>query len=884
MTVFFFCCCCLFLSRFPLFASFALGWRGSDVGRKREREREGRERERGQRERERGQRERERERELLGSVCFFCLSEKENINEKKGKNSKKMDGSRSKTSALPLAATLAAGGVVLATAGYFGYAAYERARSRREAARLARPWLSKGAGIATVDSTPAALAALTSSSSSSSSSSSCSSSTSTLVVADLSNKGLRSFNLAELAGVTSADLAGNEGLDLAASSPSSPAPPSGIPRAPSPRHLSLSALRSLGLSRCGLTSVPRGLAGACPNLSDLDLSHNELSGALGGGTGDSPAFPRSLLRLNAQGNRGLTSVAGDALAPLSGLVLLGLKSCSLESLPGPALGKLTRLRELYLTDNRLRRLPREVGRCTALVKLQASFNELETLPVAELAGLPRLEMLRAAACRISSLPGLDELAVAASTSTSTPRDKGRRKEGGGNDRGAFRSLCWLSLAGNPVFDSCVPPPRDEAARVFSLEEVLGEEGSRKGEELGSGASGDVVAVRFDAAGGKGGGKSKSKSKGKKEGEGAGEAVPTLAFKRFRGDAGPDGRAVDEVSVARAVSHGALASTVGTVVAAAVGEGKESEGKGKGGAASAAAAPVVAAAAVVASSTTRDLSPSSPSSSSPSSSPAAAGAPCSSLPSGLLLEFIEGKPLADKPRGDPLLRCTWPAPSSLSSSSSSAAAAAAAAASTPPNSASPSKNSTSSSSSTRLSPAHALVAAARLASALAHLHDDLGCAHGDFYAHNVLCDRATGKATLVDFGAAFFYRRRRGENAGAGGRGEGEHGRLPSSSSSSAFEAFEQRAFGIFLRELAEHGIEEEEDGGEETGGEGGTRSGTGTRTGLLAAKARRALERAAAAAADAPLSERPGFSALATELAVAAREECGYEGEDLCVS
>ena len=52
---------------------------------------------------------------------------------------------------------------------------------------------------------------------------------------------------------------------------------------------------------------------------------------------------------------------------------------------------------------------------------------------------------------------------------------------------------------------------------------------------------------------------KSKSKGEGEGE-EGSAVPTLAFKRFRGDAGPDGRAVDEVSVARAVSHAALAST------------------------------------------------------------------------------------------------------------------------------------------------------------------------------------------------------------------------------------------------------------------------------------------------------------------------------------
>ena len=309
------------------------------------------------------------------------------------KNSKKMasrrptSSSSPTSSALPLAATLAAGGVVLATAGYFGYAAYERARSRREEAeRLARPWLSKKKGgivVTTVDSAAAALAALTSSS--------CSSTSCTLVVADLSNKGMRSFRLAELAGVTSVDLSGNDELDLVIiSSPSPPQPPPALlllPRAPPPlKRFSLSSLRSLNLSRCGLTAVPRGLARACPNLSDLDLSHNELRGALGGGQkeeatkgggkgqgegeGDdgSLVFPRSLLRLNAQGNRGLTSVAAEALAPLSGLVLLGLKSCSLESLPGPALGRLTRLRELYLTDNRLRRLPREIGACAARVK------------------------------------------------------------------------------------------------------------------------------------------------------------------------------------------------------------------------------------------------------------------------------------------------------------------------------------------------------------------------------------------------------------------------------------------------------------------------------------------------------------------------------------
>ena len=783
------------------------------------------------------------------------------------KNSKKMasrrptSSSSPTSSALPLAATLAAGGVVLATAGYFGYAAYERARSRREEAeRLARPWLSKKKGgivVTTVDSAAAALAALTSSS--------CSSTSCTLVVADLSNKGMRSFRLAELAGVTSVDLSGNDELDLVIiSSPSPPQPPPALlllPRAPPPlKRFSLSSLRSLNLSRCGLTAVPRGLARACPNLSDLDLSHNELRGALGGGQkeeatkgggkgqgegeGDdgSLVFPRSLLRLNAQGNRGLTSVAAEALAPLSGLVLLGLKSCSLESLPGPALGRLTRLRELYLTDNRLRRLPREIGACAALVKLQASFNELETLPLEELAGLPRLEMLRAAACRISSLPGLEELAVGASSSRDERKEN---KSKGNNNGGAFRSLCWLSLAGNPLFDRCVPPPREEAARVFALDEVLGggeEEG--EGEELGSGASGDVVAVRFDPS-------AAASSREKARGVSA-TAPPLLAFKRFRGDAGPDGRAIDEVSVARAVSHGALASTVGTVVvaadaAAAVCEGKKS--KGGGGGAAAVAAPAAAAADVVASSTTStDLSPSSSSS------------PCSrsSLPSGLLLELIEGKPLADKPRGDPLLRCTWPPAPSSSSAASSAVASA-------PNSDSDSQR--------RLSPAHALVAAARLASALAHLHGDLGCAHGDFYAHNVLSDRNTGRATLVDFGAAFFYRRRR-RTAGAEGEEEEEEEPRPSSSSSSAFEAFEQRAFGIFLRELAEHGIEEEEGG---KGGKGDEEE--------VSKKARRALERAAAAAADAPVGERPGFSRLARELAAAARDECGYEGDDLlCVS
>ena len=49
--------------------------------------------------------------------------------------------------------------------------------------------------------------------------------------------------------------------------------------------------------------------------------------------------------------------------------------------------------ELFLTDNRLRRFPEGFGRLRSLVKLQASFNQLEDIPE-ELGDLPSLEIMR----------------------------------------------------------------------------------------------------------------------------------------------------------------------------------------------------------------------------------------------------------------------------------------------------------------------------------------------------------------------------------------------------------------------------------------------------------------------------------------------------------
>ena len=105
----------------------------------------------------------------------------------------------------------------------------------------------------------------------------------------------------------------------------------------------------------------------------------------------------------------------------------------------------------------------------------------------------------------------------------------------------------------------------------------------------------------------------------------------VAVKLFRGDVGPDGRAEDEVAVTRALDHPALTQVLATLAC--------------GG--------------------------------------------------GLVVDLVPGAPLADKPRGDPLLRCTYPPGA-------------------------------------RLAPAAALTAVSRVAAGLAHMHA-VGACHGDVYA-------------------------------------------------------------------------------------------------------------------------------------------------------
>ena len=193
------------------------------------------------------------------------------------------------------------------------------------------------------------------------------------------------------------------------------------------------------------------------------------------------------------------------------------------------------------------------------------------------------------------------------------------------------------------------------------------------------------------------------------------------------------------------------------------------------------------------------------------------------PPALLLALVRGSPLADRPNGAPLLRPHWRAGA-------------------------------------RLAPAAALRLAASLAGGLAHLHAK-GLAHGDFYAHNVLAhdlgndgnDDGNGQAggveappspaVLVDFGAAFAY----------------HLDAPPASCPAWAFQAFEARAFGLFLAQLAAHGLSS---GGDEGGGGGG---------GFVArASASRALLRAAKACTRPDPSSRPSLAEVERDLLAAA--------------
>ena len=448
--------------------------------------------------------------------------------------------------------------------------------------------------------------------------------------------------------------------------------------------------------------------------------------------------------LDVGGNPGLD---WGGVERLTALTALAAPRCGLRTLP-PALLSLTRLRALDVSHNELTGLD-GVGALTRLQRLNAASNALASVP-ADIGALASLTLLGLRDNALTTLPdsvggltALRELYLTSNRLTALPQALG-----------ACAALQKLQCAFNPSLDtvpeSLASLPKLEMLRLAACGVTRLPPAFARAPALawvslaGNPLAGDPAPP---AAGIAAIHPKQLKGVGGRLGDGAsGEVVRAtlngadVAVKVFRGGASPDGRAVDEVAVSLAVAHPALARTVGTLAARLDG----GKGPKKGG------------------------------------DPAAA-------PPGIVLERVPGDPLASKPVGDPLLRCTWARGESLA-------------------------------------PASALRAAARVAGGLAHLHAT-GAAHGDVYAHNVVC-AADGEATLVDFGAAFWVPT----------RGNFTLGLAPPPLS---FEAFDVRAFGLLLRELA------------------------AATTGRAAAE----LRGAAAAAADAAPADRPRFAVLEARLA-----------------
>lgn len=209
--------------------------------------------------------------------------------------------------------------------------------------------------------------------------------------------------------------------------------------------------KKLDLGGMGLRSLPSEVFDFAETLELLNLTQNELH--------DLPTTLGRLGRLRilfASQNR-LDHVP-EVVGECAELDMVGFKANRIERVSGAALP--VKLRWLILTDNRIDKLPDELGRRPRLQKLMLSGNQLKELPES-LAACGNLEMVRMAANDFQQLPHwLLEL----------PK------------------LTWLAMTGNP----CAPVLQSVAG---GLREVDWRE-LELGVQLGEGASGWVYRARW----------------------------------------------------------------------------------------------------------------------------------------------------------------------------------------------------------------------------------------------------------------------------------------------------------------------------------------------------------------------------------------------------
>lgn len=276
----------------------------------------------------------------------------------------------------------------------------------------------------------------------------------------------------------------------------------------------LHGLRSLNLSMNQLGQLPSSMAGLGGSLTALDASRNSISGWEG--NGEWIGNLHGLVNLNLMANQ-LDMFPADALAKLTQLISLGLKSNRIRELPS-TIGHCSKLVHLFLTDNLLESLPKELVACTSLRKIQAASNQIAETP-AELACMHSLEFCRLPCNKLTTWPSIMR----------APH------------------ISWAALAGNPVTNRCVKTRLPELPEASLSEKDLGttsSSDSRHLQVLGSlgavsGASGDLKTAKISGC------------------------EDEVVLKTFLVDAegqqyvSPDGRPEDELAAARYVSHNCL---------------------------------------------------------------------------------------------------------------------------------------------------------------------------------------------------------------------------------------------------------------------------------------------------------------------------------------
>lgn len=232
---------------------------------------------------------------------------------------------------------------------------------------------------------------------------------------------------------------------------------------------------------CGLTKFPREIFELADSLEILDLSDNQLD------TLPDDLHRLSRLRVLFCSDNRFTELP-ECLGRCAALTMVGFKANRIERVTGAALPPL--LRWLILTDNRISRLPDELGRRPHLQKLMLAGNRLQQLPQS-LGQCQRLELLRVAANRLVELPQW---------------------------LSTLPSLSWLAYAGNPLEPQANAAPLNATPAIDWSQLALRQ-------RLGEGASGVIHRARWQPPG---------------------QAAREVAVKLYKGEMTSDGSPLHEM--------------------------------------------------------------------------------------------------------------------------------------------------------------------------------------------------------------------------------------------------------------------------------------------------------------------------------------------------